>query len=119
MGQQRDGDRERHWPGWLAEGMRRAVDTAWEEVWEAATGMFSTDEGVQRESALRVLAKVDAPALSMNSTNSTCAARERATRPRRTTRAIAFRRSSGRLTPWHVPLGAHRNGLTTGFSRRC
>lgn len=58
-----DVDREVFRPAWLAEGMRKVADVAWEDVRCAAVGMFTNGDDVQREIALRVMGKIGAPEL--------------------------------------------------------
>jgi hypothetical protein len=52
--------RERLWPTWIAQAMRSVADDAWAEVRAAATTLFRSNDAVQVEIALEVIAKVGA-----------------------------------------------------------
>ncbi|MBJ7441638.1 MAG: hypothetical protein JHD35_21835 [Sphingopyxis sp.] len=57
------GDREASWPAWIALGLCKAADVAWDDVRATAIEMFQSNDPVIAEIALRVLGKVSAPAL--------------------------------------------------------
>ncbi|MET4666317.1 hypothetical protein [Sphingomonas sp. PvP056] len=57
------GDREALWPAWVALGLRKAADVAWDDVRTAAVEMFQSNDPAIAEIALRVLGKVAAPVL--------------------------------------------------------